>query len=143
MFIQAQNRRNIINTFYVRKFVRTDDNQIHAVLEFATKTKPAVIEVLGEYDSEEKCKAVYKGLMFDMRKREQAFKMPKNHKVNLRPKPKPGQDQAQGQAQAQAQAPDQAQAQAAAPEAPAPDQAQAQTSAPAPETPTPEAPEKE
>lgn len=87
MFIQAQDRKVIINTFAVKKFVVTPDNQIQAVMELATKTKPAVIEVLGEYDSDEKRKAVVKGLMYDMRRREQAFKMPKNHKVNLNPQP--------------------------------------------------------
>ena len=87
MFIQSQDRKTIINTFAVKKFVVTEDNQIQAVIELATKTKPAVIEVLGQYDSDDKRKAVVKGLMYDMRRREQAFKMPKNHKVNLNPHP--------------------------------------------------------
>ena len=85
MFIQTQDRKSIINTFAVKKFVVTEDNQIQAVIELPTKTKPAVIEVLGQYDSDEKRKAVVKGLMYDMRRREQAFKMPKNHKVSLFP----------------------------------------------------------
>ena len=88
MFIQTQDRKTIINTFAVKKFVVTPENQIQAIIELPTKTKPAVIEVLGEYDSDEKRKAVVKGLMYEMRKREQAFKMPKNHKVRL-PQPKP------------------------------------------------------
>ncbi len=87
MFIQTQDRKAIINTFAVKKFVVTEDNEIQAVIELATKTKPAVVEVLGVYDSDEKRKAVVKGLMYDMRRREQAFKMPKNAKVNLNPKP--------------------------------------------------------
>ena len=130
MFIQTQDRDNIINTFYVRKIIRTEDNQIHAILEFATKTKPAVIEVLGVYDSREKMKAVFKALMFDMRKREQAFKMPKNEKVNLNPPKLKGMGagnavlRGQGQPQKQAQAPTEAPAETPAP-APAP--------APAPE----------
>ncbi len=100
MFIQAQNRKLIINTFAVKKFVVTEDNQIQAVMELATKTKPAVVEVLGEYDSDEKRKAVVKGLMYDMRRREQAFKMPKNHKVNLNPQP-PKSPKPQNQQQSQ------------------------------------------
>ena len=127
MFIQTQDRDNIINTFYVRKIIRTEDNQIHAILEFATKTKPAVIEVLGVYDSREKMKAVFKALMFDMRRREQAFKMPKNEKVNLNPPKLKGmgagnavlKGQGRPPQQQQAQAPAQAPAPAAAPEAPA------------------------
>ena len=85
MFIQSQDRKTIINTFAVKKFVVTPDNQIQAIIELPTKTKPAVIEVLAEYDSDEKRKVVMKALMYEMRKREQAFKMPKNHKVNLGP----------------------------------------------------------
>ena len=87
MFIQSQDRKTIINTFAVKKFIVTEDNQIHAIMELPTKTKPAVVEVLAEYDSDEKRKAVIKGLMYEMRKREQAFKMPKNHKVRIFQKP--------------------------------------------------------
>lgn len=95
MFIQSQDRKTIINTFAVKKFIVTPENQIQAIMELPTKTKPAVIEVLAEYDSDEKRKAVVKGLMYEMRKREQAFKMPKNHKVRLpQPKPQPAEQEA-------------------------------------------------
>ncbi|MBR1579230.1 MAG: hypothetical protein IJ668_01835 [Selenomonadaceae bacterium] len=121
MFIQTQDRKSIINTFAVKKFVVTPENQIQAIIELPTKTKPAVIEVLAEYDSDEKRKAVMKALMFEMRRREQAFKMPKNHKVNLNPAPpKDKKPQKPQQAPAPAAAPA-AEAPADAPAADAPD----------------------
>ena len=120
MFIQTQDRKTIINTFAVKKFVITEENQIQAIIELPTKTKAAVVEVLAEYDCLEKAKAVVKGLMFEMRRREQAFKMPKNHKVNLMPRVKrPPTDPNAPKAEGAEGAPEAAAAEAPAAEAPA------------------------
>ena len=81
MFIFLQDRKNIIGSFSIKMFRRTDENEILAVTELATDDKPERFIKLGEYPNETDAKSVMKLIFADMKRREQVFKMPKKDGV--------------------------------------------------------------
>ena len=81
MFIYLQNRTDILGSFFVKIFRRTENNEIVGVIDWATEDKPEQTILLGEYNNEEEAKSVMKLLLSDMKRREQTFVMPKKDGV--------------------------------------------------------------